>query len=57
MSTTPAKATAVPATSQRGKPSPRTSPARTAMRIGPMLTSIDVVPASRCCSAALSARL
>ncbi len=40
-----------------GRPwvAPTRSPARTAMRIGPTLTSIAVVPASRCCSAALSA--
>jgi hypothetical protein len=57
MRTTPAKATVMPATSHRGNPSPRSSPAKTAIRIGPMFTSIAVVPASRCCSAALSATL
>jgi hypothetical protein len=57
MSTTPANATAMPATSHRGKPSPSSRPAKTAIRIGPMLTSIAVVPASRYCSAALSATL
>ena len=45
--------TAMPASSQRGNPSPSSRPAKTAIRIGPMLTSIAVVPASRCCSAAL----
>src|SRR3954451_8720565 len=55
--TTPANATAIPATSQRGKPSPSSRPAKIAMRIGPMFTSIAVVTASRCCSAALSDRL
>ena len=42
-------------TSHRGKPSPNSSPANSAMRIGPTLTSIAVVPASTRCSAAPSA--
>ena len=53
----PAKAIAQPAISVRGNPSLSTSPASTAIRIGPTLTSIAAVPASIRCSAALSATL
>ena len=56
-STAPLNATSAPITSQRGKPSPSSSPANSAMRIGPTLTSIAVVPASTRCSAALRATL
>jgi hypothetical protein len=54
MTTTPVKAITRPETSARGKPSPRKSPANTAMRIGPTLINSAVVPASRCRSAALT---
>ena len=57
MTTAPAKATAQPATSARGNPSLKSQPARSAIRIGPMLTSIAAVPASTRCSAAFRARL
>jgi hypothetical protein len=57
ITTAPAKAIAQPASSARGKPSRRTSPASTAMMIGPVLTSIAAVPASTSCSAVFSSTL
>jgi hypothetical protein len=57
MTIVPPKAIADPTTSRGGKPSPRNSPAKIAMRIGPTLTSIAAVPASTSCSAALRATL
>ncbi len=44
ISSTPRNATPAPIASQRGMPSPRKSPAPSAIRIGPMLTIIAVVP-------------
>ena len=46
MTVAPAKATSEPEIRRGGKPSPRKSPPRIAMRIGPTLTSIAAVPAS-----------
>ncbi|CPU66958.1 Uncharacterised protein [Mycobacteroides abscessus] len=57
MIATPANAEAMPTSRRRGKPSPSRTPASTATRTGATLTRSAVVPASRCCSAALSARL
>lgn len=57
INTAPANATPAPTISQRGKPSPSRPPASSAMRIGPVLTSIAAVPASTCSSAAFSATL
>lgn len=54
---TPPNATAAPTASHLGMPSPRNAPAPSAMRIGPIPTIIAVVPASRVCSAMLSATL
>lgn len=51
MITTPAKATTSPMTSGRGNPSPKTTPATTATRMGATLTTNAAVPASRCSSA------
>jgi len=53
----PRKAIAIPTLRRGGNPSPRNNPAKMAMRIGPMLVSIEAVPASTFCSAALSATL
>src|SRR4051812_35412971 len=53
----PANATAHPAKSPGGKPSPRNAPAMIAIRIGLMFTSIAAVPASTCRSAAFSVTL
>jgi hypothetical protein len=44
--TQPENATAQPANSRRGNPSRRKIPARSAIRIGPVLISIAAVPAS-----------
>ncbi len=57
MSSTPRNATPAPMASQRGIPSPRNNPAPSAMRIGPMLTIMAVVPASSVCSARFRATL
>ncbi len=57
MITTPANATAQPVRSERGKPSFRTTPASTAIRIGPTFTSMAAVPASTRRSASLRATL
>src|SRR3954466_9118968 len=54
MTIAPTNATAPPASSVRGKPSRRRTPASSAMNTGPMFTSIAAVPASTQCSAALS---
>jgi hypothetical protein len=57
MSTHPPKATAHPARSPGGKPSPRKIPARIVIRIGPVLTTIAAVPASTRRSAAFRVTL
>ena len=57
MTTTPANAIAQPVSSVRGKPSPSSQPASSAMRIGPTFTSIAAVPASTRRSASFSATL
>ena len=57
MTTAPAKATAQPTSSVRGKPSLSTTPASSAMKTGPTLTSIAAVPASIRRSASLRAML
>jgi hypothetical protein len=57
MSTTPRNATPVPMSSQRGTPSPRKAPPPSAIRMGPIPTSIAEVPASRVCSEMFSATL
>ena len=57
MSTTPVNATAHPVSSERGKPSFRTTPAITAIRIGPTFTIMAAVPASTRRSASLRATL
>ncbi len=57
MTAHPANATAQPAKSPGGKPSRRKIPARIAIRIGPMLTSIAAVPASTRRSASFRATL
>ena len=57
MSTAPTNATPAPIASHFGMPSRRNTPAPSAMRIGPMLTIMAVVPASMDCSAVLSATL
>jgi hypothetical protein len=48
ITTAPAKDTATPASSGRGKPSRSSQPPSSAIRIGPMLTTIAAVPASTC---------
>jgi hypothetical protein len=48
ITTAPANDTATPAISRRGKPSLSSQPPSSAIRIGPMLTSIEAVPASTC---------
>ena len=57
ISTAPANATPAPISSQRGKPSPSSAPASSAIRIGPTLISIAAVPASTRPSAAFSTTL
>jgi hypothetical protein len=57
MSTTPEAATAMPISSGSGKPSLSRTPANSAMRIGPTVTTSAAVPASTCCSPAFSATL
>ena len=57
MTRAPANATALPITSERGKPSWSRNPASSARISGPMLTSIAAVPASTRCSAAFNATL
>jgi hypothetical protein len=57
MSATPTKATVLPISSHRGKPSLRKRPAMMATRMGLTLMSRALVPASRTCSAAFSATL
>jgi len=53
----PVKAIAQPITSVRGKPSPRSRPARSAINNGPTFTSMAAVPASTRCSASFSTGL
>ena len=57
MSTAPVNDTGQPAKSREGKPSRRIHPAKIAIRIGPMLTSIAAVPATIHVSAAMSETL
>ncbi len=57
ITTTPANAIAQPVRSVRGKPSPRSRPASSAISTGPMFTSIAAVPASTRRSASFSATL
>jgi hypothetical protein len=57
MSTTPEAATAMPISSGLGKPSLSRMPANKAIRMGPTVTTSAAVPASTCCSPALSATL
>jgi hypothetical protein len=57
MQTTPTNATAPPIASHFGIPSPRIQPAPSAIRIGPVLTTMAVVPASSVRSAMLSTTL
>lgn len=53
----PANATASPARRRVGRPSRRNTPAKMPRKIGPVLTSMEAVPASTWRSASLSARL
>jgi hypothetical protein len=57
ISATPPNATVHPAKRPGGKPSRRNTPAKIAIRIGPVFTSIAAVPASTRCSAAFSTTL
>ena len=57
MSMTPKNATPAPMMSHFGTPSPRMTPAPSAIRIGPSPTIMAAVPASSVCSAMLRATL